>query len=635
MERLTKESLDGSIHSPDLDRNYFFSGETNEDGLIYPPSSEEGPGGIPPKDDYNEGLVSDNGGRRSHRSSISSIPGSVVVHPRTDMHHHGENDLLPGSLAGGASGLNKKNKPHPFITHVRDRESPFRHPSSVRAMQMGDEDSELDALSPSSMTLKARKQRGPFRGQSPCISEMSMPMRSGTASPSSSAKKYYRSPHTRSPQMIVQEGVRKDYPLVLLHCNLLAPSLSLPPRLGTPSPELLREVLPDVYWRRWKLLEDKVVGSGVLRDRGVLISHPQEAYDVLEERLLESLELIRPRLAYGHFFGSEDGKGSSGDNDSDEESECVIDAGEGAKCRDCGHTVLKNPEGGERKWEVRIYAANGLMRAGAWAAAWKDMEKVDVEVGLWLPVDIRRDLERRMLEEEAFRMEAELRSIEEEKRRKEVYGDAGCPSQEEIDGYMDSLDAGIPGEDHQQQSSAHAPYPIQSDSNGVGFLIKKFQNMEFHALVTHYKRVLFRDPVVTLIAGVLLVLAVTYGPSRAPSIAPASSAPSFSPNNVVTVTATHTPAAYTTTVFTSSPAKSKWPHSPVIPAATVAVNCSIPTGTLIAAEPSSEPKSVLDMRPMSQGTNGQEGDEPSPNAESCSDDKLDSLSSAPKMEEPA
>ncbi|KMU82467.1 hypothetical protein CIHG_00249 [Coccidioides immitis H538.4] len=529
MEHLTKESLDGSIHSPDLDRSYFFSGETNEDGLIYPPSSEEGPGGIPPKDDYNEGLVSDNGGRRSHRSSISSIPGSVVVHPRADTHHHGENDVLSGPLAGGASGLNKKNKPHSFITHVRDRESPFRHPSSVRAMQMGDEDSELDALSPSSMTLKGRKQR----------------------------------------------------------------------------------------------------------DRAVLISHPQEAYDVLEERLLESLELIRPRLAYGHFFGSEDGKGSSGDNDSDEESECVIDAGEGAKCRDCGHTVLKNPEGGERKWEVRIYAANGLMRAGAWAAAWKDMEKVDVEVGLWLPVDIRRDLERRMLEEEAFRMEAELRSIEEEKRRKEVYGDAGCPSQEEIDGYMDSLDAGIPGEDHQQQSSAHAPYPIQSDSNGVGFLIKKFQNMEFHALLTHYKRVLFRDPVVTLIAGVLLVLAVTYGPSRAPSIAPASSAPSFSPNNVVTVTATHTPPAYTTTVFTSSPAKSKWPHSPVIPAATVAVNCSIPTGTLIAAEPSSEPKPVLDMRPMSPGTNGQDGDEPSPNAESCSDDKLDSLPSAPKMEEPS
>ncbi|KMU72159.1 hypothetical protein CISG_00468 [Coccidioides immitis RMSCC 3703] len=596
MEHLTKESLDGSIHSPDLDRSYFFSGETNEDGLIYPPSSEEGPGGIPPKDDYNEGLVSDNGGRRSHRSSISSIPGSVVVHPRADTHHHGENDVLSGPLAGGASGLNKKNKPHSFITHVRDRESPFRHPSSVRAMQMGDEDSELDALSPSSMTLKGRKQRGPFRGQSPCISEMSMPMRSGTASPSSSAKKYYRSPHTRSPQMIVQEEVKKDYPLVLLHCNLLAPSLSLPPRLGTPSPELLREVLPDVYWRRWKLLEDKVVGSGVLRDRGVLISHPQEAYDVLEERLLESLELIRPRLAYGHFFGSEDGKGSSGDNDSDEESECVIDAGEGAKCRDCGHTVLKNPEGGERKWEVRIYAANGLMRAGAWAAAWKDMEKVDVEVGLWLPVDIRRDLERRMLEEEAFRMEAELQR--DRMRYIGLLSPAGNPW------------GGSPAAIHPPP----APYPIQSDSK---------------------PRVLFRDPVVTLIAGVLLVLAVTYGPSRAPSIAPASSAPSFSPNNVVTVTATHTPPAYTTTVFTSSPAKSKWPHSPVIPAATVAVNCSIPTGTLIAAEPSSEPKPVLDMRPMSPGTNGQDGDEPSPNAESCSDDKLDSLPSAPKMEEPS
>jgi len=38
------------------------------------------------------------------------------------------------------------------------------------------------------------------------------------------------------------------------------------------------------------------------------------------------------------------------------------------------------------------------MRAGAWAAAWKEMEKVDVEVGLWLPSEIRRELEKRLLD---------------------------------------------------------------------------------------------------------------------------------------------------------------------------------------------------------------------------------------------
>lgn len=563
--------------------DYFLTPDT--DDSVYSPSSElHHRHGSDCSDRFGDNIH--NGDMRSHRSSISSLPGSVVIHPRSGAD---DNSTLSNTILGTtrpASGSSKKskiNKPnHALAAHVRDRDSPFRHPSSVRAMQMGDEDSEFDAISPASaaMTLKARKQRAAFRTQSPCVSEMSMSMRSGAGSPHPS-------------QLMVPEDmgveVKRDYPLVLLHCNLLQPSLSLPQRLGTPSAELLRDVLPDVYWRRWKLLEDKVIGSGVLRDRGVLISHPQEAYDVLEERLLESLELIKPRLAYGHFLGIEDDKETGGDSSDDEETnERVVDACDGAKCNDCGQKVLKSPEGGERKWEVRIYAANGLMRAGAWAAAWRDMEKVDVEVGLWLPVDIRRELERRMMEEETLRMEAEIRAVEEEKRRKEVYGESGCPPPDDMDEYLDTFEPEISTE---PQSSSQPSFVRRV---AAGFPFRKLLNTDFQGLFAQYTRGFPREPVTTLIAGILLLLAITYGSTRAavtPStstLATCKTAPSFSPNYLVkTVTEHHTPSMYTTTVFASAPSTAsgnQWPqHSPIMSVPTVEVNRSIPTGSPIAA----------------------------------------------------
>jgi hypothetical protein len=160
--------------------------------------------------------------------------------------------------------------------------------------------------------------------------------------------------------------------------------------------KIVEEVLPPQYWKRWRRLQDKV-GSGVLRDRGVLISHPEDLYDMLEERLLESLELQRPLVHRGHFIGHEEADpGSEGEVSDREESE--TDGEQGDECPDCGGRVFHQSDI-NRKWEIRVYAANGLMRAGAWAAAWKEMEKVDVEVGVWLPSDIRRALEKRLAEE--------------------------------------------------------------------------------------------------------------------------------------------------------------------------------------------------------------------------------------------
>ncbi|KLJ12091.1 hypothetical protein EMPG_12789 [Blastomyces silverae] len=390
----------------------------------------------------------------SSRSSISSLPGSVVVYPSGKHHSHGtitpsnfrghymqhysegNSDHHPPVNSNGSKRSNYPSRLSKIAPGVRDRDSPFRHPSSVRAMQMGDEEEyngygygyDHDDLTPS----RSRKHRAGGSRHS-CQSVSGMSMHSLVSTPPS-AKRNYKSPQAK------EEPVQKEYPLVLLHCTLLPPSLSLPQGLGTPSAQLLQEVLPEKYWARWKLLEDKIVNSGVLRYRGLLISHPQEMYDLLEERLLESLELVRPRLGYGHFLGREDvdcADDADGTSGAKEDCGDSSDGCEGEECADCGARVLRHLEGEKRKWEIKVYAANGLMRAGAWAAAWREMEKVDVEVGLALPVEIKRELERRITEEDKMKLEEARRLSEEEKRRREIYGEPPPPTQDAIDGLED------------------------------------------------------------------------------------------------------------------------------------------------------------------------------------------------------
>ncbi|KAL2858165.1 hypothetical protein BJX68DRAFT_161861 [Aspergillus pseudodeflectus] len=303
--------------------------------------------------------------RASSRTSISSIPASILTNlPDTmkSMHMRETHDYM----------YQPWDAHSPRAVHtIRQREA-FRKPSSVRAMQMHTEDEGDDEF------LTPPKRRGGQR-----ISDISI--RSAGSSP------LKRSPFYSPSGPVSKPKVKKEYPLVLLHCTLLSPSLPVPGLVGHPERQkILREVLPSVYWKRWKLLEEKI-GSGVLRDRGVLISHPEDMYDLLEERLLESLELQRPRLDHGHFLGPDETESDREDRLAHEDS-CT--ESEGEECPDCGGRLARHNN--IKKWEIKVFAANGLMRAGAWAAAWKEMEKVDVEVGLWLPADIRAELEREM-----------------------------------------------------------------------------------------------------------------------------------------------------------------------------------------------------------------------------------------------
>lgn len=212
--------------------------------------------------------------------------------------------------------------------------------------------------------------------------------------------------------------------------------------------DLMVKVMPDWLIENYKLLAEKL-GDIVLMRRGMLIPHPNEEYDLLEERILESLELKTPRLLKcGHFVGSEADNDEHDDSDDDIESVTDDGTGRGSRmsggtitvdeegdfkypageaddasvCTDCHRTVKKPGKGlgsGTKRWDIKIYAANGLMRAGAWSAAWREMERCDVEISPWIPEEVRKAIEKQAEEEqEAARQkqlyEAEVKRLVEE-----------------------------------------------------------------------------------------------------------------------------------------------------------------------------------------------------------------------------
>ena len=217
-------------------------------------------------------------------------------------------------------------------------------------------------------------------------------------------------------------NVKKEYPLVLLHVTLL-------PIPQIFSQEVMEQVLPGYILENWKVLREKATDT--VLERGVLIPHPKEDYDLLEERLLESLDLKLPRiLKCGHFHldadEEADATGSDEKDYDDEDNDADI-------CADCGRRVRDDKYGsgtGSRRWDIKVYAANGLLRAGAWGAAWREMERVDVEIVPWMDDQVKRELTLRTEEERnnaAFlqqetAVQADRGSTMDEERMREIYG---------------------------------------------------------------------------------------------------------------------------------------------------------------------------------------------------------------------
>lgn len=217
-------------------------------------------------------------------------------------------------------------------------------------------------------------------------------------------------------------NVKKEYPLVLLHVTLL------------PIPEIysalvMDQVLPSYLLENWKVLREKATDT--VLERGILIPHPKEDYDLLEERLLESLDLKTPRiLKCGHFHLDPDEEadvaGSESEDDDDDDDADI--------CDDCGRRVRDGRYGsgtGSRRWDIKVFAANGLMRAGAWGAAWREMERVDIEIIPWMDEEMKRELALRTEEERKHAALLQGESVKQDEQRpnmdaerwREIYGD--------------------------------------------------------------------------------------------------------------------------------------------------------------------------------------------------------------------
>ncbi|KAL8704588.1 MAG: hypothetical protein Q9201_002235 [Fulgogasparrea decipioides] len=314
----------------------------------------------------------------AHHSSgpdeaVFDPPISHHSSPRTS-HHSDDDNKSISSLFSGSRDVSHplENQPSSPYTPLKMR-SPFRNPSSVRAMQM-------ETTPPPYIPLSSSQQRSMFP----------TPSRNGTPRSIRAGHSGTRmNPNKMSPAK--RTTVKKEYPLVLLHVTLLPV-----PRLY--SAEVMEQVLPNYILEQWKILREKATDT--VLERGILIPHPKEDYDLLEERLLESLDLKTPRiLRCGHFHldpdEEADATGSDGEDFDNEDNDADI-------CEDCGRRVRDGRYGsgtGSRRWDIKVYAANGLMRAGAWGAAWREMERVDVEIVPWMDDELKRELALRTEEE--------------------------------------------------------------------------------------------------------------------------------------------------------------------------------------------------------------------------------------------
>ena len=288
----------------------------------------------------------------------------------------------------------------------------FRNPSSVRAMQMD--------TTPPHLASPGPQQR----------QKLYTPSRQCTPRSARSHRSVLSSPSKLSPS----KKMRKEFPLILLHVTLLPIPLVY-------SQEIMESVLPPSMLENWKLLQEKATDT--VLDRGILIPHPKEDYDLLEERLLESLELKMPRiLKCGHFHLSPEEEADIAPDSDDDDLD--TDATDLDICVDCGRRIRDGKYGstgtGNKRWDIKLFAANGLMRAGAWSAAWREMERVDVEILPWMEEDMKRELELRREGEARARNEVREDGVGglDDERLREIYGGE---AQAFVDGLIDETPA--------------------------------------------------------------------------------------------------------------------------------------------------------------------------------------------------
>ncbi|KAJ4214719.1 hypothetical protein NW759_010273 [Fusarium solani] len=352
---------------------------------------------------------------RSPRSSIGSVSETDNRKAREAMDRLTRSPRISG--ISGISGISEyEREEDEFIPTIRGTPRPaFRSPSSVKAMQM--------SSPPASVLGSPRSSR---RAPLPTVSRIGSPRFSEQYSPKKTPPRFKRS----------------TPPLVLLHVTLLPLRWPWGDVLENADPEDMSQEAKTIR-DAWRTLQDRMGDTTV--ERGILLPHPQNDYEVLEERLLEALELpVRRRariLECGHYLGpsnmtldDESSSESEEDSDYDDEPDTRRSSRRSQPekthwCKTCRSDIRYESLGEGKIFRVKVYASNGLIRGGAWEACWKEMERVDVEIEplvdavaqhelVQMEADQERELAMREAEEEEryVRLEEEHREFESRER---------------------------------------------------------------------------------------------------------------------------------------------------------------------------------------------------------------------------
>ncbi|ROW06931.1 hypothetical protein VMCG_04117 [Cytospora schulzeri] len=328
---------------------------------------------------------------RSPRSSIHSAD----EHCGEDMTEKGDETpdvrsrVTSGVSMSGVSAISDLSRlscyeKDDFIPTSRNSRQAFRSPSSVRAMQMSSPTPSLY-----SNPLRSAKR------------EAGLASTSRVGSPSLSAQ--YSSRGRSTPSRF--KGP-EPAPLVLLHVTLLPPRWVYGDMVNYFETRKLQPIAFSGEGLKnlrsaWRQLQDRLGDTEM--ERGILLPHPQNDYEVLEERLLEALELpLRRRariLECGHYLGPSNEmtitdyiEDDFSDYSDDEEHDAVAKKEKRHWCKSCKGDIKYQELGAERVFRIKVYASNGLMSAGAWEACWREMERVDIEVEPIISQTVQQDL---------------------------------------------------------------------------------------------------------------------------------------------------------------------------------------------------------------------------------------------------
>ncbi|KAJ0124576.1 hypothetical protein J7T55_005915 [Diaporthe amygdali] len=431
-----ESELSSTTHETE-DPDETIHGDVDQDGPSRPESSasrsvhsSEGDGA---DNSTEDDVFSDRSPRTSIHSSDEHFDGDSVeaMTEKGDQSPYVRSRVASGVSTSGASVISEQSRlsryeKEDFIPTSRSNRPAFRSPSSVRAMQMS-------SPTPSNYSSPTRSKR---QHVLPTISRLGSPSVSGQYPPRG------RSTPTRFKRP-------EPAPLVLLHVTLLPLRWAYGEVVNyfegkkVPPVSFSSEGIKNLR-AAWRQLQDRLGDTEM--ERGILLPHPQNDYEVLEERLLEALELpLRRRariLECGHYLGPSNEMTPSSDIEDDSEDTSDVDDSEASGrrekrhwCKTCRGDIKYEELGSERVFRIKVYASNGLMSPGAWEACWKEMERVDIEVepitgspiqhelsklGATFDQEHQQRLDQESEDQERLRFEEEQRLQMEEERRQQL-----------------------------------------------------------------------------------------------------------------------------------------------------------------------------------------------------------------------